>query len=1062
LTATTNNVGVYHFENLAPGSYLVTARAKGFVKKTVEVNLSTNENESLNLTLQVGQDTMTSITVSAEQASTLSTDDVRLQSTLSGKEVAELPVQGRDIYTLLGTAPGVTGYSSVTASNAFEDETTTDASANGQYSQGNTYTVDGINVSSNITAGTSNLTPNQDAVQEISIQTNSFSVTEGSGSSIQVAVTTKNGTNKFHGTGNMYYNDQHLQALSRWDKTPSPFQYKNLAGTLGGPIIKDKTFFFAQVESLFSTTTNEGRFIVEDPAIATWAKATAPNSIGAMLLNTYPAVNLRIVPGTAQSAASLFPANNTNGPACGTASSNFLPCNINYVDTASYAASPYYNGLQYGLRVDQVFRGGLDRVYANYTNSQVHQQSIDPRNFNQIADRPSWFLDVNYLHAFSTNLMNQASFIHTKVAGAEGLSGIWDIPGIKFAPQIGGNFVDGNIESFNDDMWNDYAPGNFWQHHYRYKDSVTWDRGRHSVRAGFEGGYETDQLNFGGNSARPEFIFQFLFDLPLDQGNPACGVCGGVNGVWDENHYNLNPVTGQYKPLTASMATTTAEAYIQDEYKITRTLTLTAGLRFEDYGNPHGTNGFQATNIYPATNAGLTQDEQIAGATVKVVNNPFNHSLKYVNPRIGLGWQPRFLPNTVIHAGGGVYNTPVTLGQVEDQIRSNPGPNGNLQGNVWLTDGGAMPNYMIGAQNNTAPYGFVYPKLTNSFNSSGGILGQNVNAWGLSPNLKVPKFINFMLGADHDFGRSAVVGITYNGGYGYDQLSATDFNRALGVQELNPNFGPLWIVTNNDHVNYSSLVVTIKQHLGSKLNYQANYSLGHTTDCGAAGLRANYGGGDWIPDPDNFCRYHGTASWDIREHFAGTASYALPSLSNNKILKQAVGGWQISTSTTIQSGTPFWVKANWFNNMGWSANDNTAIPNLPANNSQYLGQKSRSTYLNGVFGSNQGAAYQLFFTGSNPNGSYDGKMPYGVWGTEGRNIYRNPGLVEIDGALMKRFELPWFGSEKSNLRVRGEFFNLLNVTNLTAVDPIANNSDFGQSTSQFQPRTIQISARFEF
>ena len=216
------------------------------------------------------------------------------------EEPRDLPVPGRNFFNLVAVAPGITGHGAVgggapaDAPDNFGTEKTVDASGNGRNYSGNQFTLDGLNITSNILQGTANLTPNADSIREMTVQTNLFNVEHGRGSSVQIEMTTKSGTNQYHGTGAYFFTNQGLWARSRFQSAPyAPFKKNDIAGTLGGPIIKNHTFAFASVELLrgqISQAASPRNGLVDGPpvdarlaataAAATVAAAASPCAIG--------------------------------------------------------------------------------------------------------------------------------------------------------------------------------------------------------------------------------------------------------------------------------------------------------------------------------------------------------------------------------------------------------------------------------------------------------------------------------------------------------------------------------------------------------------------------------------------------------------------------------------------------------------------------------------------------------------------------------------------------------------------------------------------------------------
>src|SRR6185369_15924089 len=258
----------------------------GFNSTTVAFKLTTGENLNLPVALKVATAQQT-VDVTSE-APVLNTAESRTQVTLETAALTSLPLAGRNMISLVTTAPGVIGLGTVAGGSPgsgvdnFSTETQVDASGNGAGSVGNMYMVDGLDVTSAIRPGVLNLTPNPDSVQEVSIQTNTFSVEYGRASSIQMAMTTKSGTDSLHGTASDYFTNQRLFAGTEFVHKYAPYHSNNMSATIGGPIIPHhQFFFFFAVEPLrASTSTGNSVQTYEDPAFTAFAKANFPNTLG--------------------------------------------------------------------------------------------------------------------------------------------------------------------------------------------------------------------------------------------------------------------------------------------------------------------------------------------------------------------------------------------------------------------------------------------------------------------------------------------------------------------------------------------------------------------------------------------------------------------------------------------------------------------------------------------------------------------------------------------------------------------------------------------------------------
>ena len=248
----TNAEGFYRFNSLPIGKYSVTVEAEGFKPQTIDVDVNANQSRDVDVTMAVGG-TSQSVTVTGE-AALVDTTETRIHLSIDAEKLQDLPVLSNNIISLMSMAPGVVGNNADQGDN-FTNEYFPDMSANGRNWSGNQFNIDGLTVTSNVTTGTLNWAPNPDSVEELTVETNTFKVDQGFGSSMVVNMVTKSGSNQFHGSGKYLFNDQHMWAATHFtDPTVgyAPFQKHDISGTFGGPIIKDKTFFFASVEGLRS------------------------------------------------------------------------------------------------------------------------------------------------------------------------------------------------------------------------------------------------------------------------------------------------------------------------------------------------------------------------------------------------------------------------------------------------------------------------------------------------------------------------------------------------------------------------------------------------------------------------------------------------------------------------------------------------------------------------------------------------------------------------------------------------------------------------------------------
>jgi hypothetical protein len=394
-TTVSSESGVYQFVSLKPGSYELSVTMKGFATTKTALTLETNQTLNVPFHLTVGSTETIEVT---SQAPLLDSADTRLQETLPTETLSALPLAGRSMISLVTLAPGVTG-TGVTSNGSpgsgrdnFSTETQVDASANGQGAVGNMYIVDGLDVSSSIRPGVLNMTPNPDSIQEATIQTNTYNVDYGRSSSIQMTMTTKSGTNHYHGNASDYFTYQKFLARTEFTQKYNPFHSNNISASIGGPIIphRDAGFFFFAIEPYRASNAVSSNITFNDPAFAAWAATAFPNTVGTKLLNTYPVSNVSNVQIT-QTAASVYPVNTKGNPICGTPSTFNLPCSTPILDSGNYGDPPTATAINttFGLIKASVKRGFTVPTTALPSTATQPIRVLPSRQRTPLANTPS-------------------------------------------------------------------------------------------------------------------------------------------------------------------------------------------------------------------------------------------------------------------------------------------------------------------------------------------------------------------------------------------------------------------------------------------------------------------------------------------------------------------------------------------------------------------------------------------------------------------------------------------------------------------------------------------------
>ena len=1029
--AKSDNSGNYRFVSLAPGEYRISATASGFGKTEISVVISTGQDLSVPISLAVAG-TATSIEVTAATP-IIDTAEVRNQQTVSPKELEAVPLAGRNMINLVTLAPGVSGRglsaagSPGSAADNFATEQQVDASANGRSSNANMYVVDGLDVTSNIRPGVLNLTPNPDAIQESTTAVNTYSSEYGRGSSIVFTETTKSGTDTFHGLASDYFTNQYLWAGTEFSHTYLPFHSNNISAAIGGPIIpRHQFFFFFAVEPLRSSQAVINSVTFEDPAFTAFAKQAYPNTVGTQLLTKYTPAQATAT-GVNQTAAQAFPTT------CGTAATAFLPCGTPIIDNGVQTASNYRNGLQYAVRIDKYFKN--DRLYGNYFRTTLDTGGPNIRTaFNTTNGYATNTIQINETHTFTPTTLNEAAFAYLKVEGTNSKTGDFSVPSVNV------NGISGFGVGF--------AQGNFIQHSYHWRDVLSHIAGSHTLRFGYDGWHGDDTALFAPVHTQPNFQFNNLVDL----------VAGNVQY---ENQLAYNPVTGKPQAGSYGFSTTIGGAFAEDIWKAKSNVTVTMGLRWDDFGNPYATlPGTVVANFH--LGSGSTFSQQVANGYAQQQSHVLNSSLwKAFAPRVGVAWDPSKTGSWVVRGGFGVYHDMPTLGNLVDIINGNP-PNFIVP--TFFSDGStAKPIFAFGTSSTTST--FPYPAFQGqALDSKGGIPGAQIPIGAVQNNLTSPTTFNYSGTLEHKMFGNLITNFGYAGSHsyniitGYGQTGNTsygqDINRFAGdlIQHntttptrLLSSFGSINYESNGAKANYNALITDVRGRLfRQRFYFDASYTHSRSLDNSQV-----------YPTYENLAQYYSPSTWDAPDRFSLIWNYDFPTYRNGAgLFGRVLSGWSLSGTSTAQNGNPFTVYTSAsfqplkdatgkFIGFAPGSGDYNAdgfnydFPNV----STYTLPTSRTAYLNGIFA--PGIVSQPAFGSS---------------GNEKPNQYRNPGFAETDASLIKSTNF----TERVRLQLRFEYYNIFNHPNLNGVNANLSGGNFGRSTSQAQPRWLQLGAKIYF
>ena len=1052
-TAESNSSGSFRINSLAPGKYAITGSAAGFAPSTVNFELQTNEERNVPLTLSVGQ-VSTSVTISS-QAPLLDTSDSRNQQTLDSKALEELPVQARNPTALITLTPGVVGKGSNNAVN-FNAENYVDASANGRGANGNQYILDGLDVTSNARAGVLNVTPNVDALSEVTVQINRYDVDFARSSSIQTVMTTRSGTQQFHGFASAYYNWQALYAKPEFSHPVpgapayTPFHILNTSFGIGGPILrKHNFFFFGTVEPYRSITGNTGTaYNYEDPAFVAFAQQVRPGTFGTTVLTKYPVSNV-VTTGVKSTAQQLF------GNTCGTAATDNIPCSLDVIDTGTFNAVNFTHAKQYSGRLDKYF--SKDRIYATlFRDTDLGGAAGLRTAFTSTTPLYNIGEQINETHEFSTKTLNEAGFSASRIEGINNQTGTFTVPVINVTG-LGTGFGNGS-------PLQDYV-----QHGYHWRDVLSHVIRNHSLRGGYEGIHAKQESIFAPVGEQPVFTYTSLINFIND--NP-----------YSETGLTYDSLTAQPSPSQNFYSITSFGLFAEDTWQVTRKLTINYGIRYDNFGDAQPIQGTKFSNFYLGSGSTLTQ--QVASGYLQPQSRYFQHDMNYIfSPRAGVALDPFGNGKYVIRGGFGLYHDYFNINNAVGGAKTNPP---SYVTPTFFSDGSTAAPILGFGTSNTPPFGFPYPKFVGqTLNAQGGIVGSQIGIGGSYQNLTPQTSMVFSAGIERQIGLNMVASIGYVGSHSYNlwtggiSPTSTNYGQDVNVyagdliQHIscsnagactgkltrpNTSFGSITYTLNGARQNYDALIIAVKGRFAKRAFLTASYTRSRDMDNAST-----------YPT-SNTSLYYGPSIYDVPNRVSVGTTYQIPGLAKETgLLGVLTGGYTLSGIVALQSGQPFSVAvttpfaATLINpalgpttsNLQYTSTSgdynadgrNLDFPNV----SSYAQLTDRRSYIAGIF--------KTCSAGNLSNCGNFSQPAFGQEGNEQVDRFRNPGFAETDITLEKITKI----REGIDFRLRIDSFNAFNRVNLGNVDGTANDTTFGQvTTTSGTPRYFNLGARVNF
>ena len=1032
-TVVSLSAGSYRISALGASTYRVTVTAEGFQTYVQErVTLEVAQTTTLNIQLEIGQAT-TTVSVTSE-APLIETGEAKVSGQIQEREVADLPLVGRNFMTLVVLTAGVVGlpsgggqaYAQATG-DIFSAEYGVNLSGNGQRAESNSFNVDGASVNASPRGGVVNHNPNADSVQELRVSLNNFSAEYGRNSSVLVNVVTKSGTNDIHGTLGWYHTNQKLQARNLFQPEVPVFRRNEANWSLGGPILKNRTFAFGSMDILRSGVGAGFSRNVVSRQFADIVRQRFPDNIGSFVMNEFPDI---LVGKTVNSTAGSLLGSGCSGADPISTPVGELPCNFPVTERGSFAQTLPRDGIQWTTRVDHNFNEGNDRIYgsvARTTNQQVlfGSPSVYPAF---TVDQAQWtaFANINWTHIASATLINELSWSWQHAEG--------DAPiGRGEIPRINVPGIEGYGQGFSDAV--------FIQNNQQWRNVTTWNKGSHSFK--FGGNYNCDSGCPGAGALfapvweRPNYGFSSIWDFALDD-------------PFSHGNIGFDPVTGEARGFDFRPRFTNMGIFFNDDWRVTPNLTVSWGLRWEAFFVP---TDLDDIFVGAQFRGGSNFLERISDVGI-VQGPPLNSTDKNnIAPRIGIAWDPTGNGKMSIRAGSGIFYDRPGGQFFRDCCTSLPI---FAVANVSKQTA-AQPVYGL-STTLESPWNFPRPPdLRVGLDERGGLIGVPAAIQIWEPDLRNQYAINWFFGIQYALGSDWAIEANYVGSQGTKLYQNYQVNRFAGdlldgrLDRLNPSFGGIDYGQNNGKSYYHGTNVSLKKRFSNGLLFQGAYTLGKAIDTGSSFSSS-------VVDQFDMRLNRGRSRFDIRQKWAMSMIYDIPSLVDSGVGKAILGGWQVGGTTILQSGGPFSVTCSLpfqpvFDDNGAMVGNNGCDFNADGVTNDFLDtpafgnsvdNPSRQRYLNGLFT------------------QADFPRPQTVRpGTLGRNTFTNPGFANVDLNLLKQIPAPFLG-EAGRIDFRAEFFNLFNRVNLNTVAGNWASGSFGRVTSTFGARNIQFGLKIVF
>jgi outer membrane receptor protein involved in Fe transport len=1021
--STTDATGLYSLHGLPVGLYQLAAEPKGF-KKFVAKDLRVQVNETLrvDVTLQVG-DIAQTVEVSGA-AQTVDTESITLLNVVDQQRIENLPLNGRNPTQLMQLVAGVQAdvlNSNVTSGTTYPG--VTPVSVNGGRANTTNYILDGAENNDHY-SNAPNPMPDPDALQEFSVQTNTFSAEYGRNLGGVVNAVTRSGTNELHGSAFEYVRNNALNAANFFapikadgTKQDDGLKRNQYGATVGGPVMlpkiydgRNRTFFFFSYQG---TTIRQAPSKVEQQVPTNEQRNGDFSALGHPIFDPFSnglPFNNNQIPVSEFNPVSLAILN------------SYIPAPLGGQSTINYALPNNLDDNQFLVRADQEI-SSKNRLSGRVFTSKANQQAyLAPGNYFSSQPGAAWrntSVAITDTHTITPALVNVALFSYNRtnnlnqpIYPAQGFadlgSNMYNDKTPEIYLQVNGYF----LLDTND-------TNSFLREEYQASDTLRWAKGPHQLSFGVDYGHGIGDIV---NDYRANGYFTFDGSAPFTTDALADFLLG--------KFYNLTQGIGEYKNTRFNIFS----AFVQDSYRVTPRLTLDLGLRWDPffpYTDVHGKlaayfPGQQSTRYINAPPGILYAGDP------GVPPGVYPRRWADLGPRVGFAWDVFGNGKTALRGGYGIYyDRPNTISTNSQADQAPFGTIVNVSGNAM----NSLSDPYVGRTNPfpasiTPPkdVAFVLPDV--AYMATEGLRNAQLQSWNLTLERQLPG--------------NAVVRVAYAGSKGTHLASLREGNAAVYApgatsattdqrRPLYPNFGQITLVEPGDNSSYQSLQLTLERRFMNRFTILADYTWGKSIDTSSFNKQT----GQTVTDPYNRSFDRGLSDFNHAQEFNLSGLWDLPITPSGRVAKALIGGWQLSGIVQMHSGQPFPLFSDVDNSYSGIGSDR---PDLIGN--PYIsGSRSRGAQI----------AEWL-----NPAAFTTNAL--GTFGNVGRNVFIGPGYAATDLALQKNFQV----IERASIEFRAEAFNAFNRVNLQNPTGDLLSGNFMVINAAFDPRILQFAVRVKW